>query len=88
MQNKNVYMYQKIIIKVVNSLLAIFEEIWLKTMYKKIIVQGILSKFSATLRIHKKSNFDQNQLKLSTQDKYMYMNQKNYKNQEFSPSHF
>ena len=33
-------------------------------------------KFRATLKIHKKSNFDQNQLKLSTQHKYMYMYQK------------
>ena len=29
----------------------------------------------ATLKIHKKSNFDRNQLKLSTQHKYMYMHQ-------------
>ena len=28
------------------------------------------------LKIHKKSNFDRNQLKLSTQHKYMYMYQK------------
>ena len=32
--------------------------------------------FLATLKICKKSNFDQNQLKLSTQHKYMYMYQK------------
>ena len=37
------------------------------------IVQGLLLNFGATLKIHKKSNFDQNQLKLSTQHKYMYM---------------
>ena len=45
-----------------NSLLAIFDEIW--------------HNFGATLKIHKKSNFDRNQLKLSTQHKYMYMYQK------------
>ena len=33
--------------------------------------------FGATFKIHKKSNFDQNQLKLSTQHKYMYMYQDN-----------
>ena len=38
------------------------------------IVQGLLPDFGATLKIiRKKSNFDQNQLKLSTQHKYMYM---------------
>ena len=41
------------------------------------IVQGLLPDFGATLKIiRKKSNFDQNQLKLSTQHKYMYMYQK------------
>ena len=40
------------------------------------IVQGVLSNFGATLKIHKKSNFDQNQLKISTQHKKMYMYQK------------
>ena len=40
------------------------------------IVQGLLPDFGATLKIHKKSNFDLNQLKLSTQHKYMYMHQK------------
>ena len=39
------------------------------------IVQGIWSNFGATLKIRKKSNFDQNQLKVSTQHKYMYMYQ-------------
>ena len=52
------------------------------------IVQGLWPDFGATFKIHKKSNFDQNQLKLSTQHKNMYMYQKNYKNEEFSPSHF
>ena len=39
-------------------------------------VQGLWPDFGATLKIHKKSNFDRNQLKLSTQHKNMYMNQK------------
>ena len=40
------------------------------------IVQGLLLDFGATLKICKKSNFDWNQFKLSTQHKYMYMYQK------------
>ena len=40
------------------------------------IVQGLLPNFGATLKIRKKSNFDHNHLKLSTQHKYMYMHQK------------
>ena len=40
------------------------------------IVQGLWPDFGATLKIHKKSNFDQNELKLSTQHKDMYMYQK------------
>ena len=40
------------------------------------IVQGLLPDFWAILKICKKSNFDQNQLKLYTQYKYMYMYQK------------
>ena len=56
-----------------NSLLFIFDEIWPTTLY---IVQGLLHDFGATLKIRKKSNFDQNQLKLSTRHKYMYMYQK------------
>ena len=56
-----------------NSLLFIFDEIWPMTCT---IVQGLLPDFGATLKIRKKSNFDQNQLKLSTQHKYMYMYQK------------
>ena len=36
-------------------------------------VQGLLPDFRATLKIHKKSNFDQNHLKISTQHKYMYI---------------
>ena len=52
-----------------NSLLAIFGKI------PCTIVQGTLSNFRATLKIHKKSNFDQNQPKLSKQHKNMYMYQ-------------
>ena len=51
-----------------NSLLAIFDEIWPMTLYYS---TGTL--VQATLKIHKKSNFNWNQLKLATQRKYMYM---------------
>ena len=37
------------------------------------IVQGLWPDFGATLKIHKKSNFDQNHLKLETQHKNMYI---------------
>ena len=40
------------------------------------IVQGLWPDFGATLKIHKKSNFDQNQLKIDKQHKNMYMYQK------------
>ena len=40
------------------------------------IVQGLWPDFGATLKICKKSNFDWNQFKLSTQHKNMYMYQK------------
>ena len=53
-----------------NSLLAIFDEIWQMTLYYS---TGSLAHFGTTLKIYKKFNFDQNQLKLSTQHKYMYM---------------
>ena len=36
--------------------------------------------YNVTLKIHKKSKLDWNQLKLATQHKYMYMYQKNNKN--------
>ena len=58
-----------------NSLVVIFDEIWPKTLYYN-IVQCLWPDFGATLKIRKKSNFDRNQLKLSTQHKYMYMHQK------------
>ena len=57
-----------------NSLIVIFGEIWPMTLYY--IVQGVWPDFGATLKICKKSNFDQNELKVSTQHKYMYMHQK------------
>ena len=41
-----------------------------------IIVQALWSDFEATLKIHIKSNCDQNQLKISMQHKNMYMYQK------------
>ena len=40
------------------------------------IVQGVWPDFGVTLKICRKSNFDRNQLKLSTQCKNMYMYQK------------
>ena len=58
-----------------NSLLVIFDEIWPKSLYYSVL-QGLLSNFRATLKIRKKSNFDRNQLKLSTQHKNMYVYQK------------
>ena len=44
--------------KIENSLIFIFGKIWLNT------TRGLLSDFGATLKIHKKSNFDRNQFKL------------------------
>ena len=55
------------------SLVAILDEIWPKTLYYS---TGLWPDFGATLKIHKKSNFDRNQLKVFTQHKYMYMYQK------------
>ena len=69
------------VIKMESSLLVKFGQ-------RPCIVQGIWPDFGANLKNFFKSNFDQNQLKLSTQHKYMYMYQKNYKNGEFSRSHF
>ena len=40
------------------------------------IVQGLWPDFGATLKNCKNSNFDWNQLKVSTQHKNMYMHQK------------
>ena len=53
-----------------NSLGAIFDK------SPCTIVQGLSPNFGATLKIHNKSNFNQNQLKLYTQHKNMYMYQK------------
>ena len=61
------------VIKMENSLLVIFDKIWPKTLYYS---TGYFVKFWSNLKIHKNSNFDWNQLKLSTQHKYMYMYQK------------
>ena len=55
------------VIQMENSLLAIFDK------SPCTIVQGLWPDFGANYR---KSNFDRNQLKLSTQHKYMYMYQK------------
>ena len=57
-----------------NSLLVIFGKIW---PHPCTIVQGLWPDFGATLKIRKKSSFDRNQLKLSTQHKNMYMYQVN-----------
>ena len=40
------------------------------------IVQGVFSNFGATSKIHKIFNFDQNELKISTQHENMYVYQK------------
>ena len=39
------------------------------------VVQGLWPDFLATLKIHKKSNFDWNELKLSTKHMSLYMYQ-------------
>ena len=54
------------------SLLVIFDEIWPMTLYYS---TGTLAQFLSNFKIRKKSKFDRNQLKLSTQHKYMYMYQ-------------
>ena len=41
-----------------------------------IIVQGLWPDFGVTLKNRKKFNLDRNELKLSTQHKYMYMYKK------------
>ena len=52
-----------------NSLLFNFHEIWPETMYYS---TGTFAQFLSNFKICKNSNFDRNQLKLSTQHKYMY----------------
>ena len=74
-------MYQEII-KIENSLLAIFDK------FPCTIAHGLRPDFRATLKIHKKLKFNRNQLKISTQHDNMYIYQKKYKNGEFSHSHF
>ena len=72
-QYKYMYMYQEKLLKwriLYLSILVKFDK------NHCTIVQGLLSDFGATLKNHKKSKFDWNQLKLSTQHKYMYMYQK------------
>ena len=49
-----------------NSFLVIFVEIWPMTLYYS------TANFGAALKNCKNFNFDWNQLKLSTQHKYMY----------------
>ena len=71
-QHKYMYMHQEKLLKwriLLISFLAKFGQ------RSCTIVQGLLPDFGATLKIRKKSNFDRNQLKLSTQHKYMYMYQ-------------
>ena len=48
--------------KMKNSIQAIFAKIWPITLYYS---TGTLVRFLETLKIHKKSNFDRNQLKVS-----------------------
>ena len=69
-----------------NFLLANFEEIWPRILYY--IVHGHWPDFGPTLNIHKKSNFDQNQLKLLHNIITFICIRKCNKNGEFSPSHF
>ena len=46
------------------------------TKYPLLYSTGTLDRFWSNFKIRKKSNFDQNQLKLSMQHKKMYMYQK------------
>ena len=67
------YMYQKKLLKwkiLSFSILAKFDQ------EPCTIVQGLWPDFGVTLKIHKKFNFDWNQLKFDIQHKYMYMYQK------------
>ena len=56
-----------------NYLLAIFAKIWPITLYYS---TGTLVRFLNNFKIHKKSNFDRNQLKVSMQHKNMYVSGK------------
>ena len=53
-----------------NSFLAIFDEM------PCTIAHGLWPSFGVTFKIHKKFNFDRNQLKVNKQHKNMYMYQK------------
>ena len=67
------YMYQKKLLKwriLSKPFLTKFGE------RAKAIAFGLWPKFGVTFKIHKKSNFDWNQLKLDKQHKNMYMYQK------------
>ena len=85
-QHKNMYMYQEKIYK--------WRILYLSFLVKFgqnhcTIVQGLSPEFGATLKIHKKSKYDRNQLKLKTQHKNMYICiRKKYKNGEFCTCHF
>ena len=71
-QHKNMYMYQEKLLKwriLYFSFLVKFGQ------NHCTIVQGLLPDFGATLKNRKKFNFDQNELKLETQHKNMYMYQ-------------
>ena len=67
------YMYQKKILKWRILSLSLFMKFGQRPCT---IVQGVWPDFGATSKIYKKSKFDWNQLKLSTQHMYMYMCQK------------
>ena len=71
-QHKYMYMHQKIKLKLRILSLPFFMKFGSRPCT---IVQGFRPDFGATLKIHEKSNFDWNQLKLSTQHKNMYMHQ-------------
>ena len=64
------------------SLLAIFHEIHCT------IVQGLWPDFGATLKIHKKSNLIGISLNFLHNIRISICTRKNYKNENFSPSHF
>ena len=70
--SEHVYVSENVI-KMENSLLFILAKF--SENHCTIIVQGLLPNFGVTLKIHKKSKLDRNQLKLSTQHKNMYMYQ-------------
>ena len=78
------YVSEKII-KMENSLLAIFDEIWPNPCT---IVQGLWPDFGATLKIHKKLILIRICSKFLHNIRTCICIRKNYKNGEFSRSHF